>query len=113
VAYAMQRFHVPVAYEDLSVQAPPVDLTTDVNRMRTLGVDLVVSCMDLSGNVLLSRTMRQDSMGSVAQYWLSGYDEAAIAKFSSLMQACTSSSGTSPSSRRSCRRASTPGLTCT
>ena len=86
MAYAMQRFHIPVAYEDLSVQAPPVDLTTDVNRMRALGVDLVVSCMDLSGNILLSRTMRQDGMGSVAQYWLDGYDEAAIAKFSSLMQ---------------------------
>jgi ABC-type branched-subunit amino acid transport system substrate-binding protein len=86
MAYVMQRFHIPVVYEDLSVQAPPVDLTTDVNRMRALGVDLVVSCMDLSGNILLSRTMRQDGMGSVAQYWLSGYDEAAIAKFSSLMQ---------------------------
>jgi ABC-type branched-subunit amino acid transport system substrate-binding protein len=86
MAYTMRRFHIPVAYEDLSVEAPPVDLTTDVNRMRAAGVDLVVSCMDLSGNILLSRTMRQDGMGSVAQYWLSGYDEAAIAKFSSLMQ---------------------------
>ena len=86
MAYVMRHFHIPVAYEDLSVQAPPVDLTTDVNRMRAAGVDLVVSCMDLSGNVLLSRTMRQDGMGSVAQYWLNGYDEAAIAKFSSLMQ---------------------------
>ena len=53
MAYVMRRFHIPVAYEDLSVQAPPVDLTTDVNRMRALGVDLVVSCMDLSGNILL------------------------------------------------------------
>jgi ABC-type branched-subunit amino acid transport system substrate-binding protein len=86
VAYEMQRFHVPVVYEDLSIQAPPVDLTTDVNRMRALGVDLVASCMDLSGNILLSRTMHQDGMGSVAQYWLSGYDEAAIARYSSLMQ---------------------------
>ena len=86
MAYVMRRFHIPVVYEDLSVQAPPVDLTTDVNRMRALGVDLVVSCMDLSGNILLSRTMHQDGMGQVAQYWLSGYDEAAIAKFSSLMQ---------------------------
>jgi len=86
VSYEMQRFHVHVAYQDLSIQAPPVDLTTDVNRMRALGVDLVASCMDLSGNVLLSRTMHQDGMESVAQYWLSGYDEAAIAKFSALMQ---------------------------
>ena len=86
VAFEMKRFHIPVAYEDISIQAPPVDLTTDVNRMRAAGVDLVASCMDLSGNILLSRTMHQDGMGSVAQYWLNGYDESAIAKYSSLMQ---------------------------
>jgi len=86
LAYELRRFNIPVAYEDLAIQAPPVDLTTDVNRMHSLGVDLVASCMDLSGNVLLSRTMHQDGMASVAQYWLNGYDEAAIARFSSLMQ---------------------------
>jgi ABC-type branched-subunit amino acid transport system substrate-binding protein len=86
VDYQLKRLHIPVVYEDISIPAPPVDLTTDVNRMHALGVDLVASCMDLSGNILLSRTMHQDGMGSVAQYWLNGYDEAAIAKFPSLMQ---------------------------
>ena len=86
VAYELQRFHIPVVYQDTSVPAPPVDLTTDVNRMHSDRVDLVASCMDLSGDILLSRTMHQDGMGSVAQYWLSGYDESAIAKFSALMQ---------------------------
>jgi branched-chain amino acid transport system substrate-binding protein len=85
VAYEMKRFHIPVVYEDLSIQAPPVDLTSDVNRMKRAGVDLVASCMDLSGNILLSRTMHQDGMGQVAQYWLNGYDESAIASFASLM----------------------------
>ena len=32
MAYVMRHYHIPVAYEDLSIQAPPVDLTTDVNR---------------------------------------------------------------------------------
>jgi ABC-type branched-subunit amino acid transport system substrate-binding protein len=86
VAHEMKRFAIPVVYEDLSVQAPPVDLTTDVNRMKAAGVDLVASCMDLSGNILLSRTMHQDGMGSVAQYWLNGYDETAIKSYASLMQ---------------------------
>ncbi len=81
----MKRFHIPVVYEDLSIQAPPVDLTSDVNRMKRAGVDLVASCMDLSGNILLSRTMHQDGMGQVAQYWLNGYDESAIASYASLM----------------------------
>jgi len=86
VAYEMKRFQIPVAYEDTSIQAPAVDLTTDVNRMKAAGVDLVASCMDLSGNILLSRTMHQDGMGSVAQYWLNGYDESAIRSYASLMQ---------------------------
>jgi len=86
VAYEMRRFHIPVAYEDISIQAPPVDLTTDVNRMKAAGVDLVASCMDLSGNILLSQTMHQDGMGSVAQYWLNGYDESAIKSYRALMQ---------------------------
>ena len=34
VAYEMRRFHIRVAYEDLSIPAPAVDLTADVNRMR-------------------------------------------------------------------------------
>ena len=85
VSYEMRRFHIRVVYEDLSIQAPPVDLTSDVNRMKRAGVDLVASCMDLSGNILLSRTMHQDGLGKVAQYWLSGYDESAIASYSSLM----------------------------
>lgn len=86
IANELRRFHVRVAYEDLSIQAPPVDLTTDVDRMRAAGVDLVASCMDLSGNLLLSQTLHQQQMGSVAQYWLNGYDQAAIQKYSSLMQ---------------------------
>jgi len=54
--------------------------------MKSAGVDLVASCMDLSGNILLSRTMHQDGMGSVAQYWLNGYDESAVRSYASLMQ---------------------------
>ena len=86
VDYQMRRFHIPVVYEDTSIAAPPVDLTADVNRMKAAGVDLVASCMDLSGNILLSRTMHQDGMGSVAQYWLNGYDESAIKSYAALMQ---------------------------
>ena len=85
IGYELHRYHIPVVYQDLSIQAPPIDLTTDVNRMRAAGVDLVASCMDLSGNRLLSQTLHQQGMGSVAQYWLDGYDEAAIRQYSSLM----------------------------
>ena len=53
------RYHVPVVYQDTSIPAPAVDLHADVNRMKAAGVDMMVSCMDLGGNVLLSQTMQQ------------------------------------------------------
>lgn len=85
IANVLREFRIDVAYEDLAIPAPAVDLTSDVNRMRAAGVDFVASCMDLSGNILLSETLRQAGMGSVVQYWLNGYDERALHRFASLM----------------------------
>jgi len=85
IANDMAKFHVPVAFEDLSITPPAIDLSADVNRMRADGVDFVASCLDLNGNLVLSRALRSAGMGSATQYWLDGYDEAAIASSASLM----------------------------
>ena len=47
---------------------------------------MVVSCMDLSGNVLLAQTMQQAGLTGVTQYWFDGYDETALHQFASAMQ---------------------------
>ncbi|MGC9960795.1 MAG: ABC transporter substrate-binding protein [Acidimicrobiales bacterium] len=85
VANTMMKFHIPVAFEDLSISPPAIDLSADVNRMRAHGVDFVASCLDLNGNLVLSRALQAAGMGSVAQYWLDGYDEAAIRTSAALM----------------------------
>ncbi|MGH9303206.1 MAG: ABC transporter substrate-binding protein [Acidimicrobiales bacterium] len=85
VANVMHAHGIDVAFEDLSNVAPAVDLTSDVNRMHRAGVQLVASCLDLAGNLVLSRTMHAAGMGSVAQYWLNGYDESAIDSNAPLM----------------------------
>jgi branched-chain amino acid transport system substrate-binding protein len=82
----LRKYHVPVAYEDLSIPAPASDLHADVTRMKQAGVDMVVSCMDLGGDVLLSNTMRATGMTGVTQLWLTGYDESAIRQHTSAMQ---------------------------
>ena len=82
----LRRYHVPVAYEDLSIPAPASDLHADVTRMKQDKVDMVVSCMDLGGDVLLSNTMRATGMTGVTQLWATGYDESAIRQYASAMQ---------------------------
>ena len=86
VVTGFRRYGVPVAYEDLSIPAPASDLHADVTRMKEAGVDMIVSCMDLSGNVLLAQTMQQDGLTGVTQYWSDGYDESALAEYPSAMQ---------------------------
>jgi ABC-type branched-subunit amino acid transport system substrate-binding protein len=85
VANIMAKFHIPVAFEDLSISPPAIDLSADVNRMHADGVDFVASCLDLNGNLVLSRALKAAGMGSVTQYWLDGYDEGAIRTSASLM----------------------------
>lgn len=86
VVAAFRRYDIPLAYEDLSIPAPATDLHADVTRMRQDHVDMVVSCLDLSGNVLLSETMQQEGMRGVTQLWSDGYDESALSQYSSAMQ---------------------------
>jgi branched-chain amino acid transport system substrate-binding protein len=85
VANVMRKFHIKVAFEDLSIQAPATDLTSDVTRMKQAGVDFVASCLDLGGNLVLSRTLHGSGMGSVTQYWYDGYDESALRQNAALM----------------------------
>jgi len=83
---AFTRYRIPVAYRDTSIPAPAADLHADVNRMQAAGVDMVVSCMDLNANVLLSQTMAQAGMTGVTQLWFNGYDETAVQQFAADME---------------------------
>ena len=85
IANTMAKFHIAVEFEDLSISPPAIDLSADVNRMHAAGVDFVASCLDLSGNLVLSRALQAIGMGSVTQYWLDGYDEGAIRTRAALM----------------------------
>jgi ABC-type branched-subunit amino acid transport system substrate-binding protein len=84
---ALDAFHghgVHVGFSDLSVPYG-ASLSSDVVHMKQAGVDFVVSCMDVSGNVSLSMAMQQNAM-SARQLWLDGYDRNVLQQYSSLMQ---------------------------
>ncbi len=83
VVNSLRKFGIPVAYENLSVPVPVVSLTTEVQRIASAGVDLVVSCMDITGNILLSDTLQQAGLAGVHQLWFSGYNPVYLKKYPS------------------------------
>ncbi len=86
VINSLKQYDVPLVFEDTSIPAPATDLHADVNRMKSKGVDMVASCMDLGGNLLLSNTMQQSGVRGVTQYWFDGYDQAAVKQNAVTMQ---------------------------
>ncbi|MGA8296191.1 MAG: ABC transporter substrate-binding protein [Acidimicrobiales bacterium] len=86
VLIAFKKYGIHLAFKDLSVPVPAFNLNADVTRMKAHHTDMVVSCLDLTGNVLLAHTMAQQGLTGVTQFWYDGYDESALKQFSSVMQ---------------------------
>jgi branched-chain amino acid transport system substrate-binding protein len=84
-ANALQAHGVHVSYTDLAVPYGS-DLSSDVVHMKQAGVDFVASCMDVPGNIDMSRLLEQNGLSGVKQLWLDGYDETTLRQYSSLMQ---------------------------
>ncbi len=61
------------------------DPDADVLHMKAAGVNLLMSCMDGSGNIAFSRAIQQNGI-SMKQLWLNGYDRPTLQQYSSLMQ---------------------------
>jgi ABC-type branched-subunit amino acid transport system substrate-binding protein len=86
VLEAFKRYHVHLAVKDLSIPYPAADLHADVTRMKSAGVNMVASCLDLGGNLTLAETLQQEGMSKIVQLWFDGYDESALARASASMQ---------------------------
>jgi ABC-type branched-subunit amino acid transport system substrate-binding protein len=80
VISGLKKFNIKVVDEDLNIPPPAFDLTPDVNRIKASGAQLVASCMDVSGNLVLSQDLRQNGLGSITQYWLDGYDPSYLSQ---------------------------------
>jgi branched-chain amino acid transport system substrate-binding protein len=83
-ARLLKNAGVNVSYEDFSV---PIDgdLAPDVQRIKSAGSDMVVSCMDVTGNISLARAIQQYGL-EVNQLWFNGYDQSVIDHYTNLMQ---------------------------
>jgi len=60
--------------------------TSEVQRMQANGVDFVVSCMQASDDITMSRELQQYGLTHVHQLWFDGYDDSLLKQYNSLMQ---------------------------
>jgi len=80
---AQAGYHV--SYTDFKINYPGTTVATDVQRMKQAGSDLVVSCMDVQGNITMARAIQQYGV-KMTQLWLSGNDQTTLDQNQSLMQ---------------------------
>jgi ABC-type branched-subunit amino acid transport system substrate-binding protein len=74
-----------VSYSDLKINYPGSTVATDVQRMKQAGSNMVVSCMDVQGNVTMARAIQQYGL-HMTQLWFNGNDQGTLNTNESLMQ---------------------------
>ncbi len=74
-----------ISYSDLKVNYPGSTVATDVQRMKQAGSNMVVSCMDVQGNITMARAIKQYGL-KMTQLWFSGNDQQTLTQNQSLMQ---------------------------
>src|SRR6202046_2223525 len=82
---ALKAAGYTVSYSDLKISYPGSTVATDVQRMKQAGSNMVVSCMDVQGNVTMARAIKQYGL-NMTQLWFSGNDQSTLNPTQSLMQ---------------------------
>jgi ABC-type branched-subunit amino acid transport system substrate-binding protein len=82
----MAEAHYDVVYTDFKISYPGTTVATDVQRIKQAGANMVVSCMDVQGNVTMARALQQYGLGNVTQLWFNGNDKQTLQQNESLMQ---------------------------
>ncbi|HXA74121.1 MAG TPA: ABC transporter substrate-binding protein [Acidimicrobiales bacterium] len=82
---ALQSAGYKISYSDLNVSYPGTTVATDVQRMRQAGTNMIVSCMDVQGNVTMARAVKQYGL-KTTQLWFNGNDAQTLTQNNSLMQ---------------------------
>lgn len=83
---SFNKFGIDVVLKDTSLPFGVTSLTTDVKRMKDRHAQFVTTCMDPTGNTLLSSTLKQQHLNNVVQYWPNGYDDDVLARYKDLME---------------------------
>jgi branched-chain amino acid transport system substrate-binding protein len=82
---ALKNAGYNISYSDLKINYPGTTVATDVQRMRQAGSNMVVSCMDVQGNVTMARAIKQYGL-DITQLWFNGNDQHTLNANQDLMQ---------------------------
>lgn len=80
-ASTFQKYGFDVAVNDSSLAFGFTDLGADVDQMKAKGVQLVATCMDVSGLVNAAQALRRAGMTNVKFTAPQGYDPQTLAKY--------------------------------
>ena len=83
----MGRHGVNVGFQDLAFGFG-ADPTADVLQMKSNHVNVVLTCLDVSGNVAFARAIAQNGLDT-KQVWLNGYDRNTLQQYASIMNGVT------------------------
>jgi branched-chain amino acid transport system substrate-binding protein len=82
---SLQQHGYNISYTDFKINYPGTTVATDVQRMKQAGSNMVVSCMDVQGNVTMARAIKQYGL-HITQLWFNGNDQQTLNANQSLMQ---------------------------
>jgi ABC-type branched-subunit amino acid transport system substrate-binding protein len=76
------KFGQQIVLKDTSLPFGFTDISGDVNQLKSSGAQFVGTCMDPTGNVVLSKGLQEAGLyNQVKQYWPNGYDTATLAQY--------------------------------
>jgi branched-chain amino acid transport system substrate-binding protein len=83
---ALNEFGLPVTFTDLNFPFGS-DPTADVLQMKAHSVDLLFTCLDITGNISFAQHIQQNALNpNPAEIWFNGYDRGTLQQYSSVMQ---------------------------
>ncbi|HEY6318869.1 MAG TPA: ABC transporter substrate-binding protein [Acidimicrobiia bacterium] len=81
MAAAFQKYGFNIALIDTSLPFGFSDLGSDVDQMKSKGVQFVGTCMDIGGEVNVAQSLRRAGLTDVKYYAPQGYDPGTIARY--------------------------------
>ena len=85
-AETFKRFGVSVPVLDNSLPFGASDATADIQKMKDNHVGFVATCMDPTGNVLISRGLQKAGLTNVHMYWPNGYAADTLKNYAASME---------------------------
>ena len=87
VGYAndYKKYGFNLVFQDTSLPFGTTNIDADIQRMKQSGAQLIATCLDDTGNVLLARSLQEAGL-HIYQYWPNGYDESTLSQYSKLME---------------------------